>query len=164
VLSSWFSGCCSRACSHLADRPCGGCGPSAWRVLPRCSSRSSRVLERYRFDLVVQWLLVESGLADSPQGRRGQSARHELLADHPRTWYGPSARGGAGWVVLLVINGPSAMWRGPSAWWSRNVRPGPRTVRLGCCRTAKSFASWFVLPLWDRLGFVPRIGTSVVTT
>jgi hypothetical protein len=64
--------------------------------LPRCSLRSSRVLERRRFDPVGQWLLVESGLADSSQGRRGQSARHELLMDHPRTWYGPSARGGAG--------------------------------------------------------------------
>jgi hypothetical protein len=108
VLLSWFSGCCSRACSHLADRPRGGCGPSAWRFLPRCSSRSSRVLERRRFDPVGYWLLVESGLADSPQGCRGQSARHELLADRPRTWYGPSAHGGAGWVVLLVFNGPSA--------------------------------------------------------
>jgi hypothetical protein len=123
VLSSWFSGCCSRACSHHADHPRGGCGPSAWRVLPRCSLRSSRVLERRHFDPVGQWLLVESGLADSPQGRRGQSARHELLADRPRTWYGPSVRGGASWVVLLVFNGPSAVWCRPSAWWSRTVRP-----------------------------------------
>jgi hypothetical protein len=81
VLSSWFSGCCSRAGLHLADRPRGGCGPSAWRVLPRCSSRSSRVLERLRFDPIGQWLLVESGLADSLQGHREQSARHELLAN-----------------------------------------------------------------------------------
>jgi hypothetical protein len=123
VLSSWFSSCCSRAGLHLADRPRGGCGPSAWRVLPRCSSHSSRVLERLHFDPVGQWLLVESGLANILQGRRGQSARHELLADRPRTWYGPSACGGAGWVVLLVFNGPSAVWCGPSAWWSRTVRP-----------------------------------------
>jgi hypothetical protein len=123
VLSSWFSGCCSRAGLHLTDCPRGGCGPSAWRVLPRCSSCSLRVLERLRFDPVGQWLFVESGLADSPQGRCGQSARHELLADRPRTWYGPSACGGACWVVLLVFNGPSAVWCGPSAWWSRTVRP-----------------------------------------
>jgi hypothetical protein len=122
VLSSWFSGYCSRTCSHLADRPRGWCGPSAWRVLPRCSSRSSCVLERRRFDPVGQWLLVESGLADSPQGRRGQSARHELLADRPRTWYGLSALGCSSQVVLLVFNGPSAVWCGPSAWWSRIVR------------------------------------------
>jgi hypothetical protein len=80
VLSSWFSGCCSRTGLHLADRPRGGCGSSSW---PRCSSR---VLERIRFDPVGQWLLVESGLADSPQGCRGQSVRHELLADRPREW------------------------------------------------------------------------------
>jgi hypothetical protein len=97
VLASWFSGYCSRAGLHLADRLRGGCGPSAWKVLPKCSSRFSRVLERLRFDLVGQWLLVESGLADSSQGRRRQSARHELLADRPRTWYGPSACKGAGW-------------------------------------------------------------------
>jgi hypothetical protein len=90
---------------------------------PRCSSCSSRVLERLRFDPVVQWLLVESGLADSPPGRRGQSAQHELLADRPRTWYGPSTCGGAGWVILLVFNGPSAVWRGPSVRWPRTVRP-----------------------------------------
>jgi hypothetical protein len=42
--------------------------------------------------------------------------------------------------------------------------PGPRTVRLDYCRTAKSFAFWSVLPLWERLEFVPRVGTSVVTT
>jgi hypothetical protein len=122
VLSSWFSGFYSHASPHLADRPRGGYGPSAWRVLPRCSSRSSHVLERCRFDPVGQWLLVESGLADSPQGRCGQSARHELLADCPRTWYGLSARGGAGWVVLLVFNVASAVWCGPSARWSRTVR------------------------------------------
>jgi hypothetical protein len=47
--------------------------------------------------------------------------------------------------------------RGPSAL-------GPRNVRQVSCKTAKSFASCFVLPLWDRLGFVPRVGRSVVTT
>jgi hypothetical protein len=49
--------------------------------------------------------------------------QHELLADHPRTRYGPSACGAAGWVILLVFNGSSALWRGPSAQWSRTVRP-----------------------------------------
>jgi hypothetical protein len=121
VLSSWFSSCCSRACLHLADRPRGGCGQSVWRILPRCSSCSSRVLERLCFDPVVQWLFVERGLADSPPERRGQSARHELLLDRPRMWYGPSACRGAGWVVLFVINGPSAVGRGPSARCPRTV-------------------------------------------
>jgi hypothetical protein len=54
-------------------------------------------------------------LADRPLGCRGLSARHEMLADRPRTWYGPSACRGAGWVVLVVFNGQSAMGRGPSA-------------------------------------------------
>jgi hypothetical protein len=59
--------------------------------LPRCSSCSLRVLEHLCFDPVGQWLLVGSGLADSTPGRRGQSALHELLADHLRTWHGPSS-------------------------------------------------------------------------
>jgi hypothetical protein len=87
-----------------------------------------------------------------------------LLADHPRTWYGPSACGGAGWVVLLVFNGPSAVWCRPSAWWSRTVRSRAADRPPGLRRTTKSFASWFVLSLWDHLGFVPRVGTFVVTT
>jgi hypothetical protein len=99
-----------------ADRPRGGFCPGVLRVL-------RMFLSVVVFDSVGQWLLVESGLADSPQGRRGQSARHELLADRPRTWYRPSARGGSGWVVLLVFNGLSAVWCGPSTWWSRTVRP-----------------------------------------
>jgi hypothetical protein len=129
VLSSWFSGCCSRASLHLADRPRGRCEPSAWRVLPRCSSRSSRVLERLRFDPVGQWLLVESGLADSLQGRRGQSAGTSQTVRAARVARGSSedvVRTVRVWRcrlgVLLVFNGPSAVWCGPSAWWSRTVR------------------------------------------
>jgi hypothetical protein len=154
VLSSWLSGCCFRTWRTVREEGADSPHGAFW---PNCSSCSSCVLEHLRFDPIGQWLLVESGLADSRPGRRGQSAQHELLADRPRTWYGPSACGGAGWVVLLVFNRPSAVWRGPSPL-------GPRTVRQDCCRTAKSFASWFVLPLWDHLGFVPRVGTSVVTT
>jgi hypothetical protein len=56
----------------------------------------------------------------------------------------------------LVANPPHGD-RGPSA-------PGSRTVRQGFYRIAKSFASCFVLPLWDRLGFIPRVGRSIVTT
>jgi hypothetical protein len=72
---------------------------------PRCSSCSSRVLKRIRFDLFGYQFLVVRCLADRPPGRRGLSAWHKLLADRPRTWYGPSACRGAGWVVLFVFNG-----------------------------------------------------------
>jgi hypothetical protein len=163
----------------LADRPRGARGPSAWRSSSRCSSCSSRVLEHFGFDAVGQSFLTGGCLADRPPGRRRLSARHELLADHQRTWYGLSTCRGAGWVVLLVFNGQSAVGRGPSARCPRTVRPwvadrppgvrglsapGSRTVRPALRRIAKSFASCFVLLLWDRLGFVPRIGRSVVTT
>jgi hypothetical protein len=60
-----------------ADCPRGALSPS-------CSSCSSRVLERLCFDPVGQQFLVGRCLADSPPGRRGLSARHELLADCQR--------------------------------------------------------------------------------
>jgi hypothetical protein len=110
----------------LADRPRDARGLSVWSSSSRCSSCSSLVIERSGFDLVGQLLLTRGYLADHPPGRRGQSAWHELLADRPRTWYGPSACRGAGWVVLFVFNGQSAMGCGPSA-------PGLRTVRRGSC-------------------------------
>jgi hypothetical protein len=99
----------------LPDRPRGAHGLSAWSSSSRCSSCSSRVLEHFGFDPVGQLLLTGGCLADRPPGRHGLSARHELLADRPRTWYGPSACRGAGWVVLFVFNGQSAVGRGPSA-------------------------------------------------
>jgi hypothetical protein len=89
----------------LADRPWGARGLSAWSSSSRCSSCSSCVLERFGFDPVGKLLLTGGFLADRPPGRRGLSARHELLADRPRTWYGPSACRGANWVVLFVFNG-----------------------------------------------------------
>jgi hypothetical protein len=126
VLLSWLSVCCFRIWRTVREEGADSLHGAFW---PMCSSCFSRVLERLRFDMVGQWLLVDSGLGDSPHGLRGQSAWHELLVDRPRTWCG-----GAGWVVLLVFNGPSSVWRGPSTL-------GPRTVRQDCCRTAKSFAS-----------------------
>jgi hypothetical protein len=71
---------------------------------------------------------------DCPPGDLGLSARHELLADRPRTRYGLSARLGARLVVLLRLTDRPLGDRGPSA-------PGSRTVRQGVRRTAKSFAS-----------------------
>jgi hypothetical protein len=71
---------CSRV-GFRADVPAPVCTSRTVRVvgadssrggfLPWCSLCSSRVLERLCFDPVGQWLLVGSGLADSPPGRRG---------------------------------------------------------------------------------------------
>jgi hypothetical protein len=83
---------------------------------PKCFSCSSHVLEHLHFDPVGQRVLVGRCLASYPPGRRGLSARHELLADRPRMWYGPSTCRGAVWVVLFVFNGQYAVDRGPSAW------------------------------------------------
>jgi hypothetical protein len=146
------------------DRPWGARGLFAWSSSSRCSSCSSRVLERFGFNPVGQLPLTGGCLADRPPGRLGLSARHELLANRPRMCYRPSVCRGARvgsfcWCLTdsppWVVDRPHGD-RGPSA-------PGPRSVRLGCFRTAKSFASCFVLPLWDCLGFVPRVGRSVVT-
>jgi hypothetical protein len=89
----------------LADRPRGARALSACSSSSRCSSCSSRALERFGFDPVGQLLLTGGCLADRSPGRRGLSARHKLLADRPRTWYGPSSCRGAGWVILFVFNG-----------------------------------------------------------
>jgi hypothetical protein len=102
--------------SCLEDRPQGARRLSAWSSSSRCSSCSSRVLERFGFDPVGHLLLTGGCLADRTPGGRRLSAWHELLADRPRMWYGPSACRGAGLVVLFVFNGQSAVGRGPSAW------------------------------------------------
>jgi hypothetical protein len=97
----------------LADRLRGAHRLSAWSSSSRCSSYSSRVLERFGFDPVGQLLLSGGCMADRPPGRRRLSARHELLVDRLRMWYGPSTCRGASWVVLFVFNGQSAVGRGP---------------------------------------------------
>jgi hypothetical protein len=102
VVSVSGSGCYSRAwrtvCGVLADCPRGVVHPRVPRV--------RRVfLSAFGFDLVSQLLLTRGCLADRPPGRRRLSARYELLADRPRTWYGPSVCRGVGWVVLFVFNG-----------------------------------------------------------
>jgi hypothetical protein len=87
-----------------------------------------------------------------------------LVADGPRCLHGRSVIEG---VVLevqgLFSDGPPQPAdspprpRGRSAWCLR-------TVRLVLRRDAKFFASSVSLLLRDRLGFVPRVGRSVVTT
>jgi hypothetical protein len=107
----------------LADRPRGACGLSAWSCSSMCSSCLSRVLERFGFDPFGQLLLTRGCLVDRPPGRRGLSAGHDLLADRPRMWYGPSACRGVSWVILFVFNGQSVVGRGPSTRRPRTVRP-----------------------------------------
>jgi hypothetical protein len=66
-----------------ADCPRGG----FW---PKCSSCSSRVLERLRFDPVGQRFLVGSCLADRPPGRRGPSEDVVRTIRASRCWLGRS--------------------------------------------------------------------------
>jgi hypothetical protein len=88
----------------LADRPRSPCGLSARNNSASCSSCSSRVLERFRFDPFGQLFLAGSGFADRPPRRRGPSARHELLADRPRTRCRPYVFQGVLPEVLLAFS------------------------------------------------------------
>jgi hypothetical protein len=110
VLSSWLSACCFRTWRTVreegADSLRGAFGLSVLRVLRVFLSAFVSIRLASGFWWKVVWRTVRMD-----------------VADRPRTWYGPSACGGASWVVLLVINEPSAVWCGPSAWWSRTVRP-----------------------------------------
>jgi hypothetical protein len=59
-------------------------------------------------------------------------------------------------MVHPVLADSPPRFRGRFAW-------SLRTVRLVHCRLPKSFAFCVVLPLWVKLGLVPRVGRSVVT-
>jgi hypothetical protein len=158
VLHVPASVCTSRTVRVVgADRPRGEFFPGVLRVLRVFLSAFVLIRLASGFWWKVLWRTVHRDVVDSPRDtscswivrRRGTDRLRvevpvgsscQCLMDRPLCG-ADRPRGG----------------RGQSA-------PGPRTVRLDCCRTAKSFASWFVLPLWDRLGFVPRVGTFVVTT
>jgi hypothetical protein len=60
---------------------------------------------------------------DCPHGVRGLSARHQLLADRPRTKYELSVFQGALLVVLLRLTDCPPVGSRPSARCSRTVRP-----------------------------------------
>jgi hypothetical protein len=130
---------------------------------PRCSSCPSRVLEYFVSIQLASgfwwegvWRTVRPDITDCPRGMSCSRTVRGSGTNRPRVDVP------VGSFCLCLMDSPP--WvadrprgdRGQSARW-------PRTVRLGCCRTAKSFPSCFVLPHWDRLGFVPRVGTSVVT-
>jgi hypothetical protein len=128
-----------------------------WRTVRPCpserprgasSSRVRLVIVSSRVDLLRCQSFAPGGLsdcpcratglfawkADCPPGEHGLSTRHELLADCPKTRYGPSTCLGARLVVLLRLTDRPPVGSGPFA-------PGSRTVREGVRRTAKSFSS-----------------------
>jgi hypothetical protein len=118
--------------------------------------RVRSVLASSRVDHSRCQSFVAGGLADRPPGGHGPSTWHKLLSDSPRVGCGPFAFRGALLAVLLRLTDCPLEGRGPSS-------PTSGTVRVVLCRVAKSFASWVLLPLRDCLGFVPRVGRSVVT-
>jgi hypothetical protein len=122
-----LSACYSCVCSHLADSSPGRRGQSAWSQLAWCSSCSSHVLERLRFDPFGQLFLARRSLADCPLGRRRLSARHQLLTNQARTvhysrctsggsvaFFEMSARGSR--TVRSVLADRPPRPRGPSTW------------------------------------------------
>jgi hypothetical protein len=85
-----------------------------WHDSASCSSCSSCVLERFRFDPSGQLFLAERGFADRPPGCRGPSTRHELVADR---------RGqGADHLFSGCSTGGLVGFFGPSTKTSRTVR------------------------------------------
>jgi hypothetical protein len=100
------------ACS--ADCPRSPCGLSARHGSAGCSSCSSCVLERFRFDLFCRLFWAGRGFAYRLLGRRDSSVRHELLADRSRI--------GSGSSIFRVRHRGSVAFVGPSAATSRTVR------------------------------------------
>jgi hypothetical protein len=107
----------------LADRPRVAGRLSARCSSSRCSLCSSRVLERFCFDPFCQLFLARRSLADCPPGRQGPPARHQLLADRPRTGCGPSVIRGALLEVRLPFSNRSSVTRGPPTCTTRTIRP-----------------------------------------
>jgi hypothetical protein len=121
-FSVFTSGCSVRG---LAYRP-----PIAQGPLARCnSSRVHQVLVSSHIDLSRCQSFAAGGLSDRPcrvtglsawwpdcpPGDRGLSVWHELLADRPRTGYGPFTCLGALLVVLLRLTNRLPVGSGPSA-------------------------------------------------
>jgi hypothetical protein len=107
----------------LADRPRVAGGPSERWSSSRCSSCSSRVLERLRFDPFCQLFSVGWSLADRLPRHRKPSARHRLLADRPRIGRRLSVIRGALLEGRLSFSNCPSVTRGPSARTTQTVRP-----------------------------------------
>jgi hypothetical protein len=122
---------CSRVCSRVAvpapvrtwrkvrlvsaDSPRGASWPRVLRV--------RRVFLSVFISICLANCFVDCSLADRPPGRRGPSARHQLLADHLWTRYGPSVCCSVHLVVLLRLTDHPPMGSTPSAQCPRTVRP-----------------------------------------
>jgi hypothetical protein len=163
VLSSWLSGCYSRVCSHLADCrvvgadcPRGAFGPGVLRVL--CVFLSAFVSIRLSSGFWWEgvWRTVRPDVTDCPRGTNCSRTVRGRGTDRPR-------------VEVLVGSSCSCLtyrppWvadrphgdRGPSA-------PGPQTVRQGCCTQLSPLLLVLCFRFRQCLGFVPRVGRSVVT-
>jgi hypothetical protein len=89
----------------------------------RCSLCSLRVLERFHFDSFAHLFLARRSLADCPPGRRRPSARHQLLADRPRTRRGPSVIRGALLEVRFSFSDRPSVICGPSARTTWTICP-----------------------------------------
>jgi hypothetical protein len=152
-----LSACYSRVCSHMTDSPPGRRGQPVWSRLAWCSLCSLCVLESFRFDRYGQLFLTGMSLADCPPW--GRDRPHDTSCSR-------------------IVRGPVAdrplyevrFWRCCCIFQTVRSRvanrptPASRTVRLCFRRVTKSFASLVSLSLWDCLGFVPRVGRSIVTT
>jgi hypothetical protein len=103
------------------------------------------------------WRTIRLDAADCPRGTSCSRTVRVQGTDRPQFevcfwWFCCELRT----VRSRVADRPLGV-HGPSA-------PASRTVRLEFRRTAKSFASWVVFLLRVCLGFVPRVGRSVLTT
>jgi hypothetical protein len=84
VLSSWFSGCCSRAGLHLADRPHGGFFPGVLGILRVFLSAFVLIRLDSSFWWKVVWRTVRRDVADSPRGMSCSRTVQGRGTDRPR--------------------------------------------------------------------------------
>jgi hypothetical protein len=125
----------------------------------KCSSSLSLVLARSWFYLLDELCFVAGCLRIV---RLGLGDRLRDMS--PRVGYGPSVFRGAVLVVRVPFSNRPPRPHGPFAGPCGLSAKALRTVLPRHCRLAKPFISWVALPCCFELGFVPRVGRSVVTT
>jgi hypothetical protein len=103
------------------------------------------------------WRTVRQGVADSPRGVLFLRTVCGVSTD------GPLLRVQYWWFMSkfrIVHRSPADSPPRPHGRSARCLR----IVRLAFRKVAKSFASCVFLSLWDCLGFVPKVGRSIVIT